>query len=222
MFSAPASPGLLCRAIHGMIEAHAREESAMSQGRKLQESFAAPFMLMVKAMFMVVVAVGNGCQQFSTYPPVELPVAARLQRPAAEPVPTIIARSVEYVRERFGVAGDLPLNLPEGVPASVYDKVFARLGGGEPMMQPGQRAIHIVQVRTRGMDAQVDLIYPRPDGPHQEVTLTLGHYVFQKWQVRSVRKWGVPVHSPPPPHYVAPPPPPPTPAEQEPDQTTGK
>lgn len=183
----------------------------MSQGRTVARVVRIAF-------FLAVCGAIGGCQQWSTYPPIEMPITARMQRPAAEPVPNIIAISIQYAEDRLGVEKGLPINLPEGVPASVYEKVFAHLGGGRPMTQPGERAIHIKEVRTRGMDAQVDMLYPRSDGLYQFATLTLGHYVFEKWQVRSVRKWGVPA-VPPVPNYVAPPPP--KEKEEKPETPTG-
>lgn len=153
------------------------------------------------AGFGLLAAIATGCQQYATYPPVE--ITAKLQRPAAEPVPTIIATSVQYARDNFVASKTLPINLPEGVPPSVYDKVFTHLGGGQPLQSPEEEAIHITQIRTRGMDAQVDMTYPRTDGLYQLVTLTLEHNLMEKWHVISVRKWALRDVEAPKPNYVA-------------------
>jgi hypothetical protein len=156
------------------------------------------------AAAFLLIGLASGCQQWSTYPPVEL--TARLQRPAAEPVPTVIAESIRYAREKFLDGRDLPINLPQGVSAAVYDKVFAHLGGGRPMQAAGESAIHITEVRTRAMNAQVDMIYPRADGIHQFVTLTLEHGMFEKWRVVRSKPWVMRDVVPPGPNYVSPPP----------------
>lgn len=146
----------------------------------------------------------GGCQQYATYPPVE--VTARMQRPAAEPVPTIIADAVLYARDNFVGGQALPINLPEEVPATVYEKVFTHLDGGRPMQIPGERAIHITEVRTRAMHAQVDMMYPTPKGFYQFVTLTLERSVLESWRVKSERKWAMRDVRPPTPNFVPPPP----------------
>src|SRR5262245_20803381 len=66
------------------------------------------------AVGALLAAAVTGCQQYATYPPVE--VTAKLQRPAAEPVPTIIATSIQYARDNFVASKTLPINLPAGVP----------------------------------------------------------------------------------------------------------
>lgn len=141
-----------------------------------------------------------GCQQWSTYPPVEL--TARLNRPAAEPVPTVIAQAIGYARAQYLNGEEFPINLPKGVPAEVYDKVFEKLGGGRPMERPDEKAIHITEVRTRALNAQVDMIYSRPDGVPQFVTLSLEHGVFEKWRVTSARPWAIRNVEVPEPNYV--------------------
>ena len=187
----------------------ASEEHTMSMGRISGFSRCA-------VVLGLLAALTAGCQQYATYPPVE--ITAKLQRPAAEPVPTIIATSVQYARDNFVASKTLPINLPEGVPPSVYDKVFTHLGGGQPLQSPEEEAIHITEIRTRGMDAQVDMTYPRTDGLYQLVTLTLQHSLMQKWHVKSMRKWALRDVEAPKPNYVARPAPPPTPT-QEPTET---
>lgn len=151
----------------------------------------------------IMVSFSGGCQQWSTYPPVE--VTSRLQRPAAEPLPTIIADSIKYTREHYTNGQDLPINLPTGMPASVYDKVIAHLGAGQPMQSSGEKAVHITEVRTRGFDAAVDLMYPRSDTLYQPVTLTLQRSVLAGWRVIATRTWQYKDATPPGPNFTAPP-----------------
>ena len=165
----------------------------------------------------------GGCQQFATYPGVE--VTSGFQRADAEPVPTILACSVRYARDRYLDGEMLPINLPEKTPASVYDKTIAHLTGGKteeplpecrPMIFPEERAIHFTEIRTRAMHAQVDMIYPTKDGFYQFVTVTLERTVIHPWRVKGDRKWLVRKIEVPGPNFV------PAPPEEEPTEQMAK
>ena len=153
----------------------------------------------------LVIVVATGCSPWATYPPVEIKPAKQLTRESWEPVPTVMAVAVQYARDTYTKDQDLAINLPEGTPALVYDKVIAKVGEGRPLRNAGEPAIHIKEVRTRGFDAQVDLVYARPDGMHQLVTLTLNRTVFQSWRVVNARPWQLRDFTPPAPNYVPPP-----------------
>jgi hypothetical protein len=147
----------------------------------------------------------------ATYPAVE--VTGKYQWPSAEPVPRILAVCYDYAQDRFVSSEPLPINLPEGVPADVYEKVFAHLNKEHPsgtsvyrpMIFPDEKAVHFTEVRTRGTHAQVDMIYPTQHGFNQFVTLTLDRSVLEPWKVRSERKWVTRNLKAPTPNYVAPP-----------------
>ena len=153
----------------------------------------------------------SGCAQWSTYPPIET-TQKWSNRPAARPVPAVMAASYAYVRERYMHGEDAAINLPEGTPAQAYDAVLAKLGSGKPMTMPGEPTIHIQEVRTRGFDGQSDVIYQKSDGFYQMVTLTLRGNMMEKYNVLSAHEWQLPNLAAPGPNYIAPPPP--APAEQ--------
>lgn len=177
----------------------------MHHGRAhMNRKFVAIATLAIAALGML-----GGCQQFATYPGVE--VTSKFQRADAEPVPTILACCVRYARDRYLNGEILPINLPEKTPASVYDKTIAHLTSGKngdalpecrPMIFPDEPAIHFTEIRTRAMHAQVDMIYPTENGFHQFVTLTLERTVMQPWRVKGERKWLVRGVEVPPPHFV--------------------
>src|SRR5437773_2216679 len=93
------------------------------------------------------------------------------------------------------------------MPSSVYDKVIAHLGAGQAMQSAGEKAVHVTEVRTRGFDATVDLMYPRTDALYQPVTLTLQRSVLEGWRVIGTRTWQYKDAKPPAPNLEAPPPP---------------
>jgi hypothetical protein len=145
-----------------------------------------------------------GCSPWATYPPVEVAPATMVTRPTFEPVPTVMTLAIKYARSEYASGQDLAVNLPLGADWQTYEKVFERLdGGGRPMMQPGEAAIHIVEVRARAFEAEVDLVYPRPGGPNQLVTLFM-HRGFNDWEVKNTRQWQIRDVLTPPPAYVAP------------------
>lgn len=153
-------------------------------------------------MIGLVMAAGvlSSCAPWSTYPPVE--TTGRFTKPTFEPMPTVMATAIRFAQEKYVKDQNLPINLPEGTPAQAYQKVFEKLGKGEGHTDPAKKALHITQVRTRGFDAQVDLIYPRADGLHQQVTLTLRGNALFKYRVVSERPWRLRDVTPPAPSYV--------------------
>lgn len=146
----------------------------------------------------------SGCAQWSTYPPVET-TKALTNRPAARPVPAIMAASIKYAQERYLSDSDAAINLPEGTSAQAYDAVFAKLGGGRPMLIANEPTIHIQEVRTRGFDAQADLIFQKSDGFYQMVTLTLRGNMMEQYRVTGARTWQIRNMAAPGPNYVPPP-----------------
>jgi hypothetical protein len=145
-----------------------------------------------------------GCSPWATYPPVEVGPATMVTRPTFEPVPTVMSLAIKYARKEYAPGQDLALNLPAGADWQTYEKVFERLdGGGRPMLQAGEAAIHIVEVRARAFEAEVDLIYPRTGGPNQPATLFM-HRGFNDWEVTKTRLWQIRDVLAPAPAYVAP------------------
>ncbi|MHC4946730.1 MAG: hypothetical protein ACYTG1_00500 [Planctomycetota bacterium] len=155
---------------------------------------------LVPAVLAALTALVAACAPFATYPPVE--GSLNLSQPDFEPIPLLMAEAIIFCDERYGSAGEVVFNLPEGTPPPVYERVIRHLGEGRPMEAGDAQAYHVEEVRVRGLDAQVDVIYPRSDGVHQLVTISfrkkLRHYA-----VASTRLWRIHVEAPPP-HYVAP------------------
>lgn len=153
--------------------------------------------------------IAAGCAPMSTYPPVETKAQASLTKATYEPVPTVMAAALRYADEHYANDRDMAINLPPGAGWEAYDKVIDKLGWGRPMTDPAEPAFHIKEVRTRMMDAQVDMVYPKASGLNQLVTLTLRRSVTENYHVKSTRPWQLRDVELPEPHYV-----PPTPEEQ--------
>lgn len=146
-----------------------------------------------------------GCSPWATYPPVEVAPAQAMTKETFEPLPTVMALSIDYVRETYLPGQDLAVNLPAGSGWQSYEKVFEKTKADDrPLMQSSEKAVHIKEVRTRAFDAECDVIYPRADGLNQLVTLKLQREVFKDWRVKSARLWQIRDIAAPDPSYVAP------------------
>jgi hypothetical protein len=164
------------------------------------------------AILTVLVIGAGGCSEWSTYPTVEVKAGTVLARPESRTVVSVMAASVKYAQDNLVAGQDLAINLPKGANAESYDKVFAKLGGGRPMLDDGEPAIHLQEVRTRGMHAEADLIYSRTDGLNQLVTLRLERTLFETYSVKDHKVWQLRSVAAPMANYV---PPPIAPAETE-------
>lgn len=140
-----------------------------------------------------------GCSGWATYPPIE--GATQLGHPKLEPVPTIMAEAVRYAHNRYVRTDEIIFNLPEGTPPEIYDSVILRLGGNaRPLLEPGTPAVHVNAVRVRALEAQADVVYPRPDGHYELVTLYMRQKFLHKYEIRDTRLWRIQV-TPPQPRY---------------------
>ncbi len=157
---------------------------------RTNRSFLAPL-----AVSMVCIGVLlAGCAPWATYPPVEH--TEGLARPAYEPVPTLMAKAITFAHDRYMAADEVVINLPEGVTPNVYNIVLRKIGRGRPMTDNDENAYTVQEIRTRGPEAQVDLVYPRSDGLHELVTLYFKNHLIDGWKIESTRLWRIRVERP--------------------------
>jgi len=149
----------------------------------------------VGAWSVLAAATIAGCAPFATYPPVEGSTA--INNPSYEPVPSIIADAVRYTHNRYGDDREYAINLPANTPAKVYDKVLEKLGESTPMTSPDEWAYHVVAIRSRGLNAEADVVFPRDNAPPAMVTLHLRKNL-SSYSVQSAKVWNYPVDLPAP------------------------
>ncbi|MHC4967231.1 MAG: hypothetical protein ACYTF4_01290 [Planctomycetota bacterium] len=140
----------------------------------------------------------TACAPAITYPLEEGVMTSRSA--ANEPVPTLMAKAIEYAHTEWGEEGDPAINLPPGTPPGVYDKVIKRLGVGHPLEDPDEPAYHVTRVSSQGNEALIDLFHPKPDGTYGYVTLTFRLQLIGGYQHRTTRTWQT-GDQPPPPAY---------------------
>jgi hypothetical protein len=129
----------------------------------------------------------NGCTPWATYPPIQ--GAAGFNDPYLDPIPFLMAESISSVYERDGGEGVLLFNLPEGTPPQIYEIVARKLGTGEPLRRAGDPAYHVLQVRVRSMDAEVDVVHRGVQGFPELVTVHFYVQAPQGYRVTNMRVW---------------------------------
>ncbi|MHC5113151.1 MAG: hypothetical protein ACYTGP_01825 [Planctomycetota bacterium] len=156
------------------------------------------------AGFAVLVLAVSGCTPWATYPPLE--GATGINDPALHPLPDVMGEALWYVHSadvdnksnRYG-GGELVFNLPPGTPSAVYDKVVTKLSGdARPMTDPNEAAYHVVEVRVRATQAEVDVIHPSATGAPEMVTVTLRQDGFRGFGTVDMRRWRYQVSAPEP------------------------
>ena len=82
--------------------------------------------------------------------------------------------------------------LPEGSDQLTYERVVNRIGGGavtpDTRVNDPLAAAHVVAVRVRNRDAEVDVHRPSPTG-REAATVYLRWYYGGEWGVERVRPW---------------------------------
>ncbi len=146
-------------------------------------------------------AVAAGCAPWATYPPIEH--TAKLVNPTFEPMPTLMARALLYVHDEHAAMPELVYNLPAGMPMRTYELVQKKLNGGRPMHYGDSRGYHVTAIRSRGPEAEVDVIVPRSDGLHELETVRFKQKFGKGYEVASSRQWRLRVE-PPTPNYQPP------------------
>ena len=162
---------------------------------------------LVPALLLAVMA---SCTPYSTFPPVETGEAIL---PWMYPVPQVMSKSLRATYEK--TVG--PLELPDGTPTLVYaipagasQGVWDQVGSGtdiegaRPMVEEdmfdGVGIWAVEQVRIRNQRAEVDVIFPVPDG-YERATVILEANPLEPYRVKFFQRWRVPVE---PPVYTGP------------------
>ena len=157
-----------------------------------------------------------GCTPIATYPPIENRTAKKFTAKVSEPVPTILATTIQYAFDKLGGMEAIVFNLPEGLDEKVYSRVIKRLNGATAMTDAKQAAYHIVQLRVRGLKAEADVLFPVDTGwlgitsqgglgslpdevvdaeerEYKMATIHLEGSLVEEWKVTRDRVWRVPV-----------------------------
>ncbi len=153
----------------------------------------------------------TGCVGYTTYPPANWQLAGDdINGPPAD---EIMIESLRWAIDRYppAGAGDIAINLPEGVHDRSYGVIVGRVGGDAVPMERGREHLptyHITRLWVRGDKAEVDVIRPVEElGPSptgepivQALTVRLEGGMRQ-WRVVRSRPWVLGTDEIPPLHY---------------------
>lgn len=149
---------------------------------------------------LIILTLAAGCAPLRTYPAVD--GTRELPWPGMEPVPSMCRRAISHLRMVLRDDGPLYLNMPEGADGEVYRRVLHLLREGEPMTSPDQPAYHIIQVRARGLQGEVDVLRTEPSESPEFYTVYMERDAMD-WRATDRRLWRIPTDVPPP-HYQPP------------------
>ncbi len=151
--------------------------------------------LLVSTVALTALAVG-GCAPTATYPKIEGSVA--ISNPRLAPLPELMADAIEAVRGDVATedGGRVAFNLPENTPAAVWNEVARRVDGGVPATDADASIAHVLQVRLRMGQAEVDVVVEPAGAVPGLVTLSMEQRAFRDWTITRRRDWRVPAEVP--------------------------
>ena len=157
----------------------------------------------IRALSLVcLLSAAAACTPFATYPQGDRPVPPHAA--VNDPIPTLMAVSIEWSNRLYGTSDDPAINLPPGSSPDLYQRVIRRLHTGHPMLDPKEPAIHVMQVRSRGLRGDIDIFVPKADGTYAFATVTFFRDPF-KGYVHEHTRWWETGDVPPGPNYGMPP-----------------
>jgi len=131
-----------------------------------------------------------GCAATATYPPTAGNATVTANTP---PLPQVMASSLRYAQQRGNPNAPMVFNLPPNTLQSAWDDVGRRLGDGcRSMTADDKEAFTVRQVRVNGGKAEVDVVYPSPEGVYQIMTVHLEGGFGTDYRPMFVQRWLIP------------------------------
>ncbi|MBQ73102.1 MAG: hypothetical protein CMJ67_09390 [Planctomycetaceae bacterium] len=167
--------------------------------RRLQDRFA--FFPLVMLCMLGVVA----CTPYATYPPMN---EVEPLLPGLYPVPQVMGKSLQTAYDKTSgnvLEGEEVPPLVYAIPAGISDGNWKQVGNiidvqgaralTEDDYQSGMPFWSVEQVRIRNHRAEVDVVFPTPDG-FERATVILESDPFTAFEVKFFQRWRVPVEKP--------------------------
>lgn len=131
-----------------------------------------------------------GCAATATYPPTAGNATVTGNTP---PLPQVMSSALRYAQQRGNPNEQLVFNLPPNTLQSAWDDVARRLGDGcRAMTAQDKDAYTVRQVRINGGKAEVDIVYPSPEGVYQIMTVHLEGGFGTDYRPMYVQRWLIP------------------------------
>ena len=132
----------------------------------------------------------SACASTATYPPTAGRATVTGNTP---PLPQVMASALRYAQQRGNPNMAMVFNLPPETLQSAWNDVGNRLGDGARAMKEGDKeAFTVKQVRLNGGKAEVDVVYPSPEGVYQIMTVHLEGAFGADYRPMFVQKWLIP------------------------------
>ena len=131
-----------------------------------------------------------GCASTATYPPTAGRATVTANTP---PLPQVIAGALRYAQQRGNPSAPMVFNLPPDTLETAWVDVAKRLGdGARAMTAEDKDAFTVRQVRINGGQAEVDVVYPSPEGVYQIMTVHLEGGFGSYYRPMYVQRWLIP------------------------------
>jgi hypothetical protein len=132
----------------------------------------------------------SACATMATYPPTAGSGGVTATQP---PLPQIMASALRYAQQRGNPNAPLVFNLPPRTLQAAWDDVAKRLGdGARPMTEGDREAFTVRQLRLNGSQAEVDVVYPSPEGVYQVMTVHLEGAFGVDYRPMYTQRWLIP------------------------------
>ena len=132
----------------------------------------------------------GACATMATYPPTAGSGGVTATQP---PLPQIMASALRYAQQRGNPNAPLVFNLPPRTLQAAWDDVAKRLGDGARAMTEGDKeAFTVRQLRLNGGQAEVDIVYPSPEGVFQIMTVHLEGAFGVDYRPMYTQRWLIP------------------------------
>jgi hypothetical protein len=139
---------------------------------------------------LVTAIILTGCATTATYPPTAGSGGVTATQP---PLPQIMASALRYAQQRGNPNAALVFNLPPRSLQAAWDDIGKRLGdGARPMREGDKEAFTVRQVRLNGSQAEVDIVYPSPEGVYQLMTVHLEGAFGVDFRPMFTQRWLIP------------------------------
>ncbi len=149
---------------------------------------------LVTLVLAALLPVVGGCNMKAAYPQQD---GWTQLDPFLDPVPQVMARSLDHAHANTDPSAPLIWNLPSGMQPTVWSKMATLLGSGaSAMTSDSQRVWSVERVRVNGSLAEVDVVWRTTDGIWQLLTVHLEGAAMAPYRVTFLQRWRLPVTAP--------------------------
>ena len=137
------------------------------------------------AFSLLLLATVSGCTPWATWP--RIPGSPSLSTPTLHPIPRLCVLAVGAIREELGDESPLVINLLPGLDEKEAEEIMENFPGATTLTESGS-AYHLMKVRVRVVEAEVDVLVPTDSGKCDTWVVKFKQQISD-WDVESVRRF---------------------------------